>query len=110
MRMHLAPRGRRSDRLRPSDLGFVARREGFEPSNRQILRTPPSGRGVIRTAAAQEGRVMVDYDRSTALVVVDVQNDFADPRASLYVGGGERVVPLANREFGRALAAGALVV
>jgi hypothetical protein len=47
MRMHLAPRGRQSDRLRPSDLGFVARREGFEPSNRQIPRTPPSGRGGV---------------------------------------------------------------
>jgi len=29
---------------------------------------------------------MVDHDRSTALVVVDVQNDFADPKGSLYVG------------------------
>ena len=42
---------------------------------------------------------MVDYDRSTALVVVDVQNDFADPKGSLYVGEGERVVPLVNREL-----------
>jgi nicotinamidase-related amidase len=25
---------------------------------------------------------MVDYDPSTALVVVDVQNDFADPKGS----------------------------
>jgi len=53
---------------------------------------------------------MVDYDRSTALVVVDVQNDFADPKGSLYVGEGERVVPLVNREIQRALVAGALVV
>jgi nicotinamidase/pyrazinamidase len=53
---------------------------------------------------------MVDYDPSTALVVVDVQNDFADPKGSLYVDEGERVVPLANREIGRTLAAGALVV
>src|SRR5215211_1215124 len=49
---------------------------------------------------------MVDYDRSTALVVVDVQNDFADPKGSLYVGEGERVVPLVNRELQRALAGG----
>ena len=53
---------------------------------------------------------MVDYDRSTALVVVDVQNDFADPKGSLYVGEGERVVPLVNRELQRGLVAGALVV
>jgi nicotinamidase/pyrazinamidase len=42
---------------------------------------------------------MVDHDRSTALVVVDVQNDFADPKGSLYVGEGERVVPLVNLEL-----------
>jgi hypothetical protein len=53
---------------------------------------------------------MVDHDRSTALVVVDVQNDFADPKGSLYVGEGERVVPLVNREIQRGLVAGALVV
>jgi nicotinamidase/pyrazinamidase len=53
---------------------------------------------------------MVDAAQSTALVVVDLQNDFADPKGSLYVGEGERVVPLANREIGRAGAAGALVV
>ena len=53
---------------------------------------------------------MVDYDRSTALVVVDVQNDFADPKGSLYVGEGERVVPLVNREIQWALMAGALIV
>jgi nicotinamidase/pyrazinamidase len=52
---------------------------------------------------------MVDHDRSTALVVVDVQNDFADPKGSLYVGEGERVVPLVNREIQRGLVAGALV-
>jgi nicotinamidase/pyrazinamidase len=53
---------------------------------------------------------VVDYDRSTALVVVDVQNDFADPKGSLYVGEGERIVPLVNRELERALAADGLVV
>ncbi|HWO93512.1 MAG TPA: isochorismatase family protein [Dehalococcoidia bacterium] len=50
------------------------------------------------------------YDRSTALLVVDVQNDFADPGGSLYVRGGEEVVPIANREIASARAAGALVV
>jgi nicotinamidase-related amidase len=62
------------------------------------------------TATTQEGSVLVDYDGSTALVVVDVQNDFADPKGSLYVAEGERVVPLVNREIGRALVAGTLVV
>jgi nicotinamidase/pyrazinamidase len=65
---------------------------------------------MMGAATTQEGSVMVDYDRSTALVVVDVQNDFADPKGSLYVGEGEQIMPLANREIERALAAGALVV
>ncbi|HVM00851.1 MAG TPA: isochorismatase family protein [Egibacteraceae bacterium] len=52
----------------------------------------------------------VDYDERTALVVVDVQNDFADANGSLYVQGGEEVVAAANREIARARSAGALVV
>ncbi|MFQ5948614.1 MAG: isochorismatase family protein [Acidimicrobiia bacterium] len=53
---------------------------------------------------------MVDYDTETALIVVDVQNDFADPEGSLYVSGGEEVVPFINAEIERARAAGATVV
>ena len=34
------------------------------------------------------------YDASTALIVVDVQNDFADPSGSLYVSGGETIVAM----------------
>jgi nicotinamidase/pyrazinamidase len=50
------------------------------------------------------------YDDRTALLVVDVQNDFADPAGSLYVPGGEAVVGLINAEVAAARAAGALVV
>jgi nicotinamidase/pyrazinamidase len=50
------------------------------------------------------------YDRSTALVVVDVQNDFAHPDGSLYVEGGEEVVPVIGEEIAAARDAGALVV
>jgi nicotinamidase/pyrazinamidase len=50
------------------------------------------------------------YDPRTALVVVDVQNDFADPSGSLFVAGGPDVVRRANEEAARAAAAGALVV
>lgn len=53
---------------------------------------------------------MVAYDSSTALVVVDVQNDFADPAGGLAVAGGEGVVPRVNEEIRRATAAAALVV
>jgi nicotinamidase/pyrazinamidase len=52
----------------------------------------------------------VEYDDRTALVVVDVQNDFADPSGNLYVQDGEKVVPTINREIERAQAAGVPVV
>jgi nicotinamidase/pyrazinamidase len=50
------------------------------------------------------------YDPATALMIVDVQNDFADPAGSLYVRGGDEVVPLVNAERDRAAGDGALVV
>jgi len=53
---------------------------------------------------------VAEYDPNTAHLVVDVQNDFADPAGSLSVSLGEEVVPVANREIERALDAGALVV
>ena len=52
----------------------------------------------------------MDYDTQTALIVVDVQNDFADPEGSLYVSGGETVVPVINEEIRRARASDATVV
>jgi nicotinamidase/pyrazinamidase len=53
---------------------------------------------------------MTSYNASTALVVVDVQNDFADPAGSLYVRGGEDVVSRINDEIHLALTDGAFVV
>jgi nicotinamidase/pyrazinamidase len=53
---------------------------------------------------------MVGYDEHTALVVVDVQNDFADPGGSLYVREGEKVVPVINEQVELARAEGAMVV
>jgi nicotinamidase/pyrazinamidase len=50
------------------------------------------------------------YDARTALIVVDVQNDFADPSGSLSVAGGDEVPAAANEEIRVALAAGAVVV
>ncbi len=51
-----------------------------------------------------------DYSPTTALVVVDLQNDFTLPTGSLYVPGGEEVVELVNAEVDAAAAAGARVV
>ena len=50
------------------------------------------------------------YDAHTALVVVDLQNDFADPDGSLYVRDADAVIDVANQEIEAAQAAGALVV
>ena len=49
------------------------------------------------------------YSPRTALVVVDVQNDFADPSGSLAVHGGPEVVAAANAEVRAATTAGAAV-
>ena len=49
------------------------------------------------------------YGPLVALVVVDVQNDFADPQGSLSVRGGSEIVPLVNKEIELALAGGAAV-
>jgi nicotinamidase/pyrazinamidase len=54
--------------------------------------------------------MVASFDSSTALVVVDVQNDFADPAGNLYVDGGETVVPAVNRLLAEARDAGAFVV
>jgi nicotinamidase/pyrazinamidase len=53
---------------------------------------------------------MASYDSRTALLVVDVQNDFADPAGSLYVAGGEQIVPIVNAHVEEARRAVALVV
>jgi nicotinamidase/pyrazinamidase len=53
---------------------------------------------------------MSRYDARTALVVVDMQNDFADPAGGLSVAGGEGIVPAVNDAIRTASDAGTLVV
>jgi nicotinamidase/pyrazinamidase len=50
------------------------------------------------------------YDARTALVIVDLQNDFADPAGGLSVHGGANLVPIINGEIATARAAGAAIV
>lgn len=50
------------------------------------------------------------YDVRTALVVVDVQNDFADPDGSLPVPGADAVITAVNSEVDAAADAGAAIV
>ncbi len=58
---------------------------------------------------ADAGSTARSVARSTALVVVDLQNDFADPAGSLAVAGGSEIVPLVNWLVRTAAAAGAFV-
>ena len=53
---------------------------------------------------------MQRYDPRTALIVVDVQNDFADPAGGLSVPDGSSIIPTINAEVASASADGALVV
>ena len=52
----------------------------------------------------------LQYGPDTALIVVDVQNDFADPDGGLCVPGGEEIVAVVNAEIAAARSAGANVV
>ena len=53
---------------------------------------------------------MPRYDPATALIVVDAQNDFADPDGSLSVSGGDDIVPAIDGEIAKATVADAFVV
>ena len=53
---------------------------------------------------------MSRYDERTALVVVDLQNDFADRAGRLTVIGGEEIIPVINDAVRQAQDAGAFVV
>ncbi|MEX2586434.1 MAG: isochorismatase family protein [Actinomycetota bacterium] len=50
------------------------------------------------------------FDEHTALIVVDVQNDFADPQGGLYVQDGQTIIPGVNQMVAAAANAGSLVV
>ncbi len=65
--------------------------------------------GPARLPGAMSGSD-IRYDGKTALIVVDLQNDFADPSGSLSVREGELVVPVANREISAAGSAGSYIV
>ena len=52
----------------------------------------------------------MEFGPATALLVVDVQNDFADPAGSLYVQGGEQVIRFINQQIGKAAGSGAAIV
>ena len=49
------------------------------------------------------------YDSLTALIVVDVQNDFAHPDGALFVRGAPAIIPRINEEMARAIEQGGRV-
>jgi nicotinamidase/pyrazinamidase len=53
---------------------------------------------------------VITYGPDTALLIVDVQNDFADPAGSLSVRSGHTIIPALNAEIRRATAAGSHVL
>jgi nicotinamidase/pyrazinamidase len=53
---------------------------------------------------------MQRYHPGTALIIVDVQNDFADPAGGLSVAGGDAILPTVNGEIAMAVSNGAIVV
>jgi nicotinamidase/pyrazinamidase len=75
---------------------------------------PPAVPAKPSDLAAMAERIRVasrpGYDHKTALLVVDIQNDFADPGGSIYVRGAEQVIPVINSEIARAMEGGATIV
>ncbi len=53
---------------------------------------------------------MQRYDERTALVIVDLQNDFADPAGSLWVAESGAIIPRINEATEAALTGGSVVV
>ena len=64
---------------------------------------PPASADILATLDPE-------FESHCALIVVDVQNDFADPGGSLFVTGGDRVAELVGTLIPRAAAQEALVV
>ncbi|HEY5629459.1 MAG TPA: isochorismatase family protein [Candidatus Limnocylindrales bacterium] len=50
------------------------------------------------------------YGSGVALLVVDMQNDFADPRGSLHVAGAEAIVPVINAQIALARQSRSMVI
>ncbi|WP_420497269.1 isochorismatase family protein [Parafrankia sp. FMc2] len=74
-------------------------------------RTGPHGasRPGDQAATVTDGHAHARYGPGVALLVIDMQNDFAAAGGSLYVGGGEEIVDGVNAEIAAATEAGSPV-
>lgn len=69
-----------------------------------------AGQAIYKQAKKGKAMPAKINKRTDALIVVDVQNDFADPNGNLYVQGGEEIVPIINNLIAQARTAGAYIV
>src|SRR4051794_37834753 len=95
---------RRPRRLRRSADAFLTPTTVRRVAPKGAALPIPAGRGLRAADLVRYSRRMATYDETTALVVVDVQNDFSDPAGSLSVRDGDAIVPLVNDEVRRARA------
>ena len=86
-------------------------RSGFPGLSAAAPHLPRLSRsGDARAGSGYHRPRCLPFDAQTALVVVDLQNDFADPAGSLAVAGGAGVIPVVNGAMEAAASAGAMVV
>jgi nicotinamidase/pyrazinamidase len=87
----------------------TTRDSGF-PFPEPIAQTPEQMEAMAaRLTDAARAAESTAYGPETALLVVDVQNDFADPAGNLAVGGGDEIVPLLSHEVELARDGGAAI-
>ncbi len=63
-----------------------------------------------RAQSGGTSRDVTAYTSQSCLIVVDFQNDFADPRGSLFVESAQRLIGFINDEAADAAASGATVI
>ena len=74
-----------------------------------MSREPPPESAPTAARRIRYGSRVISYGPADALIVVDLQNDFADPAGALSVAGGDGIVSFVNAQVRAARAAGALV-
>lgn len=66
--------------------------------------------GAIKVPEFKVEEKVVLPSNKTCVIVVDMQNDFVDPKGALYVKGAEKIVPIIRSLIEKARKAGVLVI